>query len=91
MVPLGVRLLTIRKVRQLTQKVLAQEAGVAERTISLIENGVTKAPRRDTLSKIEAALSLPLVNDQETDAAFNLLANGKPSDHILTRKLEFGG
>lgn len=48
----------LRKNKNLTQKQLAQKAGLSQSTISDLEDG-TKSPRLKTLDKIATALEIP--------------------------------
>lgn len=48
----------LRKNKNLTQKQLAEKAGLSQSTISDIEDG-TKSPRLKTLDKIATALDIP--------------------------------
>jgi transcriptional regulator with XRE-family HTH domain len=42
----------------LTQEVLAERAGVSVRTVSDLERGINRSPRKDTLALLAAALGL---------------------------------
>lgn len=48
-----------REARELTQEQLAEQSGVAIRTISDLERGVTLGPQQDTVEGLEKALKLP--------------------------------
>lgn len=48
----------LRKKKNLTQKQLANKAGIAQSTVSDIEDG-TKSPKLETLDKIATALDMP--------------------------------
>jgi predicted ATPase/DNA-binding XRE family transcriptional regulator/Tfp pilus assembly protein PilF len=48
-----------RREAGLTQEELAEQAGISPRAVSSLERGINRAPRRDTLELIFAALDLP--------------------------------
>ncbi|HEV2235038.1 MAG TPA: AAA family ATPase, partial [Ktedonobacterales bacterium] len=48
----------LRTAAGLTQEALAERAGISARGISALERGINTAPRRDTLARLIAALSL---------------------------------
>ena len=48
----------LRMKRGMTQKALAEKAGIGQGVLSYIENGRTKHPRIDTISAIAAALGV---------------------------------
>jgi Zn-dependent peptidase ImmA (M78 family)/DNA-binding XRE family transcriptional regulator len=54
------RLAVARKRRQLTKKALAENAGVAQDTLTRIENGETSDPESDTVAALARALSYPI-------------------------------
>jgi transcriptional regulator with XRE-family HTH domain len=66
------RLADIRKSRLLTQEDLATKAGVAERTIHLIETGRTAQPRIKVMRALCQVLGVPPQDVDEFRAALNL-------------------
>lgn len=54
----GERLRRARNARWLTQKELAQKAGVAEHTVMRIERGQSPTPTRDTVFALADALDV---------------------------------
>lgn len=65
-VDLGVKIRTIRLVRQLSLRALAEESGLNVNTLSMIENDKT-SPSVSTLQLLAAALNVPITAFFETD------------------------
>src|SRR6478609_8095168 len=61
MAELGSRIRALRKARDLTQKQLAERAGLSEISIKTLEAG-KYSPRGDTLDKLARALGVPISN-----------------------------
>ena len=68
-----------REKNKLTLKALSKISGVGQSTISDIENGLSKNPRRDTLSKLANALGISVndffVQEDESPKSQNLDKN----------------
>src|SRR5438477_8135863 len=66
-----------RTARGLTQEALAERAGISVRTVSDLERGVNRTPRKDTLPLLAAALELPAQERRRLEAATRRL-DGPP-------------
>lgn len=51
-----IRLQAMREAKRWSQRMLSEKSGVKQAVISLIEQGYTKNPRVDTISKLAQAL-----------------------------------
>ncbi|KMT21568.1 helix-turn-helix domain-containing protein [Clostridium cylindrosporum] len=67
---IGEKLKHAREEKKLTLKSLADISGVGQSTISDIENGLSKNPRRDTLNKLANALDVS-ISDLFSDTTSN--------------------
>ncbi len=78
------KLLRAHRVRGgLTQRELAQRAGVSVRAVRDIEQGRVRHPRQDSVRRLTAAVSLDL-----TDAAFSVLADPSSPQRPGAERLE---
>lgn len=57
---IGRRIVAIRSARKISQKELAQMAGISNKTLNLIENGTTDC-RLSIIGKIETVLEATLI------------------------------
>ncbi|CAN5124328.1 hypothetical protein BH23CHL1_BH23CHL1_05980 [soil metagenome] len=73
-----------RRDAELTQEELAERAGVSARTISDLERGVIRAPRRDTLAMLASALDLSSADRIEWERARHRLATRPASSDART-------
>lgn len=75
---LALTLQRLRTARGLTQDELAERSGVAVRTISDVERGVSRYPHRDTLRLLGAALEL---SDDEATSLQQAARHTRPESH----------
>src|SRR5438445_13054052 len=68
-----------RVARGLTQEALAERAGLSVRTVSDLERGVNRTPRKDTLPLLAAALGLSALERSRLEAAARRLSGPAPS------------
>lgn len=80
----GLRLRTIRKNRNMTQKELADRLGLVKSSISMYENGKHE-PNIETLNRIAACLDVPvsyLISSEQTEALSSFSEHGQ--NRLLT-------
>ncbi len=85
-IPLGMRLVQLRRRFNLSRAALAQVAHISKSTVEELENGQTRRPRKLTLSKLAAALQMQ-VSDLEQILGLVLLSSqisdAKPISALL--------
>ncbi len=82
---LGSTVKRLRNARKLSVRALSTKAGVSKTTISDIENDKEMNPTRDTLTRIAAALGVPVGLLLREDEAMKEIAEE------LMKKAQFGG
>ena len=88
-VPLGMRLVQLRRRFNLSQAALANKAGLTRRTIEYLEREETRRPRQTTLSKLAAALGMSLV---EVERVLGLVSLSAPVDMTVpVQAIPIGG
>jgi tetratricopeptide (TPR) repeat protein/transcriptional regulator with XRE-family HTH domain len=82
--PFGELLRRYRVACALTQEALAERAGLSVRTVSDLERGINRTPRKDTLPLLVAALGLSAAESSHLDVAARRLKSAQRASPALT-------
>ncbi len=77
----GTLLRRYRAAAHISQRALADRAGISMQAVAALENGRRRAPYRDTLQRLAAALKL----SPEERSEFYLTGARKPNDSVIAR------